>query len=69
MQSADAAQCEALRLAELRDKLAGYQKDIFALAHHEFVSFGHIEAATYIDQASIKLNAAIQAINVELRNL
>ncbi len=68
MSPEDAAQVEALRLAELKDVLSQYQDAIYKLAFVE-MSHGNQDVATQIDQAQIRLKAAMQAIGVRLRTL
>ena len=67
MTPADAAQCEALRLAELNDTLNRLQDLIFSLAYAEITEHHNLDVGTQLDQAQLKLRAAIQVIAVQLR--
>jgi TolA-binding protein len=65
----DAAQVEALRLAELKDRLNDMQKPIYDLAYAEIFQHQNQEVGTQIYQAQQKILAAIQTINWQLRAL
>lgn len=69
MNSANAAQVEALRLTELKDTLNQLQMAVGDLACSEMIIFKNLEVGTQIDQARLKLWAAIQTINWQLRSL
>lgn len=69
MNSSNAAQVEALRLAELKDTLNQLQMSVGDLACSEMIIFKNLEVGTQIDQARLKLRAAIQTINWQLRAL
>ena len=68
MNPADAAQCEALRLGELKEHMGNIKTVLHTYAFLEQTR-GNQEVASQIEQASMKCEAAIQTINFKLRSL